>query len=109
MNGETDLNLVDEMRTMAQDRRLPSEMFAMIKKRLGTDYHIADVVRYFRKAFGLSLAEAKTIRCVWGEIVDVALFDSLMQAAISAHAPFWNSGSCVQRTGSVPVDGGPSP
>jgi len=98
VSGHTDPKLVEALRTMAQDDRMPSEMFVAIKGRLGTACHILDIIRYFRAAFGLTLAEAKPLACVSDypgdtgrEIVDVPLLDSLIQPVIVARAPVWRA------------------
>jgi hypothetical protein len=98
VSGEIDKTLVEALRAMARDGRMPSEMFVAIKGRFGPSCHILDIIRYFREAFRLTLAEAKPLAGVSDyrgdtgrEIVDVPLLDSLLLPAIHGRAPEWRA------------------
>jgi hypothetical protein len=98
MSEGLDPMLIETLRTMAREGRRPSEMFTAVKGRLGSACHIVDIIRYFRSAFGFSLAEASPLAQVSGypgnagrEVLDEPLLDSHLRPAIEAHAPEWDT------------------
>lgn len=98
MSVSSDPTMIETLRAMARAGRLPSEMFDAIKGQFGTACHILDIIRYFRQAFGLTLAEAKPLASLSGypgdtgrEIVDVPLLDNLLQPAVTAHRAEWDA------------------
>jgi hypothetical protein len=63
------------------------------KRRLGEETHILTLLKYFRQAFHLTLAEAKPIAALsrneQREVEDESLLDELLAPAILKHRSDW--------------------
>jgi hypothetical protein len=97
VSDRIDPTLIEMLRAMAREGRTPSVMFAAVKNRFGPSCHIIDIIRCFRKAFCLTLAEAKPLACTAGytgetgpEVLDELGLDSLILPVIKARATEWD-------------------
>jgi len=69
-------------------------MFQELKRSLGNEAHIVTVLKYFRQALGLTLADVKPIAALsrneLREIEDAAIVDELLSPAILKHRADWD-------------------
>ena len=92
---QLDQAVIGTLRGMARQSRSPSEMFRELKRRLGMETYILTLLSYFRRAFHLTLAEAKPIAALSRneerEVEDEPLFDQLLSSAILWHRSDWEA------------------
>lgn len=86
---QLDPTLLASLRSMARQGRSPSEMLRTLKRSLGEETHILTLLKYFRQAFDLTLAEVKPIAALSRqkprEVEDEALLNELLLPAIRKH------------------------
>jgi hypothetical protein len=92
--GQLDEFLVQMLRDQARQGCSVTQMFDEVKRRLGGDgVHILDILACFRRAFCLSLQEAKPIVelswLVGREISDEARLEELVKPEIEKHRNEW--------------------
>ena len=89
--GSLDRGAIRRLQDMARQGRPRSEMVRELKRSLGTETHIVNLLNYFRHAFCLTLAEVKPIATLSRNeqrvVEDEALLDELLWSAIRKHEP----------------------
>jgi hypothetical protein len=88
--------LVEMLRNQAREGCSVTLMFDEVKRHLGGEgVHILDILAYFRRAFCLSLKEAKPIvelsRSVGREISNGTLLEEVVKPEIEKHRKEWDS------------------
>jgi hypothetical protein len=70
-------------------------MVRELKRSLGTQIHIVNILDYFRHAFCLTLADVKPIAALsrneQRDVEDKGLLDELLWPAIQQHRPEWEN------------------
>lgn len=88
--------IVEEMQSMARGGHSPISIFIYLNKTLGSDSHILDILKYFRKAFGLSLSEVKPIAALSRNerrgIENADLLNELLMPKIMERQNQWDIG-----------------
>ena len=90
---QCDPEVIGALRSMARQSDPPSAMMQELRRRLGSEMHVLALLRYFRHAFCLTLAEAKPIaaltRNAQRETEDATMLDELLLPAILHHRADW--------------------
>src|SRR5437660_319848 len=91
--NRVDLNDIEHLRDLARRGESAAAMFRALKNRLGSTAHTADILDCFRRAFCLTLAEAKPVaaftRTADREIIDEVEFDRIVMPEIDKHRVDW--------------------
>lgn len=85
---------IQSLRDMARRGESAAAMVRHLKGRLGSGAHVPDLIRCFRDAFCLTLAEAKPVaaltRTTGREIVDEDQLNRLVMPEIERHRGDWD-------------------
>lgn len=83
--------IIERLRGMARAGESPSEMFKALKRWLGAEAHIIELLQYLRAAFCLELREVKPfVGFDAREITNEALLDELVRPEILKQQKEWD-------------------
>jgi len=93
--SQIDIEVIEALRDLQREGHSVSTMFSELRKMLGGDPHIMDIISYFRKAFSLSLADTKPLGTLSGDehrwITDEKLLEEFVMPKIKEHQHEWDN------------------